>query len=84
MNELTEYIYNGSSAIKNSAFIIDAQYGCGLGCAALSLLIEMSPLIGRHSAVQAKGKGLAFIAPYSISINKKDPVCTFIQTISIK
>ena len=52
MNELTEYIYNGSSAIKNSAFIIDAQYGCGLGCAALSLLIVMSPLIALVDTVQ--------------------------------
>ena len=35
---------------------MDAQKGCGLSCAALILLSETSPLIGRHSA---KGMGLA-------------------------
>ena len=50
--------FRGLEVGKKGVSIMDAQYGCGLSCAALSLLSETSPLIGRHSAVQAKGMGL--------------------------
>ena len=46
-----------------------AQLGCGLSYAALSLFSETSPLIGWHSAVQAKGMGLVRRA-YLIVINQ--------------
>ena len=46
---------------------MDAQKGCGLSCAVLSLLSERSPLIGQHSAVQPKGMGLI--------LTNKDVLC---------
>ena len=58
---------------------MDAQNGCGLSCTELSLLSEMSPLIGRHSAVQPKDMGL--LKTHTIT-NAKIKLSSLILTVS--